>query len=96
MVEATFPWDDVGSWEAASTHWAPLENGNRVLGDEVIFMDCEGCRVHVEKRIVAMIGVKDVIVVETNDALLVCGRERAQDVKLVVQELERTERNAYL
>lgn len=96
MVEATFTWDDVGSWEAASNHWATSKGGNHVLGDNVLFLECQGCRVHSEKRLVALIGMSDTIVVETEDALLVCKRECAQDVKAVVQELERTEREEYL
>jgi mannose-1-phosphate guanylyltransferase len=96
MVEATFAWDDVGSWEAASDHWSALQDGNRVLGDDVLFLDCEGCRVRSEKRVVALIGMKDTIVVETEDALLVCKRECAQDVKTLVQELERSRKEEYL
>jgi mannose-1-phosphate guanylyltransferase/mannose-6-phosphate isomerase len=96
MVEARFSWDDVGSWEAASNYWAAEHDGNRTMGSDVLLISCRGCRVRTEKRLVALIGMEDTIVVETEDAILVCKRDSAQDVKRVVQELERTERGTYL
>lgn len=76
-------WDDVGSWEAAARQRGAT--GNR----RAILLDAPGSLVFSEGRVVALVGVRDLIVVETPDALLVAARDRAEDVKRVVAELER-------
>ncbi len=87
VVESAFGWDDVGSWEAASEYW-PLHEDNRILGSPVALVDCHGCRVHAQGMLVAMVGLEDVVLVQTEDAILVCHRSRVQDVKALVERLE--------
>lgn len=96
MVRACFGWDDVGSWEAASQYWPLAEGDNRAAGAPVAFVDCRGCRVRTEGVLVAMVGLEDVVVVQTGDAVLVCHRSRAQEVKALVERLERQGDHAYL
>jgi len=80
-------WSDVGSW--ASLHEASEADarGNVVHGD-VISEDTEGSYLHAESRLVATVGLKDHVVVETKDAVLVAPRERVQDVKKLVARLK--------
>jgi len=79
-------WDDVGAWSFLET-LARDERGNYSHGD-VLFEDSDNTLVHSEGRLVAALGLKDVIVVETKDAVLVADRSRAQDVKRVVTRLK--------
>ena len=89
VVPANFDWSDIGSWKALSeldSGDAPDAAGNRVHGSAVV-IDSENCYIQGEQRLVAAVGVKDLLVVDTGDALLVAHRERAQDVKQVVEQL---------
>uniref|UniRef100_A0A831U106 mannose-1-phosphate guanylyltransferase n=1 Tax=Geobacter metallireducens TaxID=28232 RepID=A0A831U106_GEOME len=89
MIPASFGWSDVGSWSALPEVMEPDAAGNVVIGTpETVIADAGGCIVRGEK-LMALVGVRDLIVVDTPDALLVCARDRAQDVKQVVEELER-------
>lgn len=87
VVRAVFDWNDIGSWLAASTLIEPDGNGNRVSG-ETALVDVKDTFVLAGNRLVAAVGVKDLLIVETPDALLVAHRDRAQDVKQVVNHLE--------
>lgn len=79
-------WNDVGSWAALREVRQPDADGNVALGD-VWLEDVSGSYIHAEERLVAAIGVKDYVVVETADAVLVAPRDRAQEVKAIVQRL---------
>lgn len=96
VVESSFGWDDVGSWEAASHYWPISDADNRVLGADVAMVDCDGCRVRSDGMLVALVGMHDVVVVQTGDAVLVCPRNRAQDVKALVEKLEKETAGRYL
>jgi mannose-1-phosphate guanylyltransferase/mannose-6-phosphate isomerase len=87
VVTAEIGWSDVGSWTALWEIGAPDARGNVVSGD-VVLHDAENSYIRAEKRLVTAIGVRDLIIVETGDAILVAPRERAQDVKAVVARLE--------
>lgn len=95
VVRATFPWSDVGSWAAVADLWRDGEAANAVRGATVL-VDSAGCVVDAGSRLVALVGVRDLVVVDTPDALLVCPKARAQDVRLVVDELRRRRLRAYL
>ena len=86
VVPAQFSWSDIGSWDAVSGLVHPDEGGNRVVGDAV-FVDVENTFVRAEGRLVAAVGTRNLIIVDTPDALLVADRERTQDVKRVVEQL---------
>jgi mannose-1-phosphate guanylyltransferase/mannose-6-phosphate isomerase len=87
VVRAAFDWNDIGSWNAVSGLTAPDANGNRISGD-AITVDVHGCYIQSEGRMVAAVGVRDLIVVDTPDALLVTDKERVQDVKQIVSQLK--------
>jgi len=91
VIRAEFPWNDVGSWAAL----ADLPRDDRARAP-VVAVDASRYVVFSPERLVALVGVDDVIVVDAPDALLICRRDRAQDVRRVVEELERRRLDAYL
>ena len=91
LVPLDAGWDDVGSWNFLANLPATDAHANRVRGD-VLMQDSHGNLVHAQSRLVAMIGVEDHVVVETEDAILVAPRSRVQEVKGVVQQLRAAER----
>ncbi len=94
VVEATFKWDDVGSWAAIPRHHKGCENNNLFRGD-VVAIDSKNCHVESE-RLVALVGVSDLIVVETKDAVLVCKKNEAENVKKIVEKLREDNRGELL
>jgi mannose-1-phosphate guanylyltransferase len=96
MVHARFPWSDVGSWAAVEPLWRSPQNGHNATRGRVVPVDSRGCVVDSPDRLVALLGVDGLIVVDTPDAVLVCRKDRAQDVRLVVAELRRLGLERYL
>lgn len=86
MAKASFPWDDVGSWSALSAHCRQDARGNVILGRGEV-LDARDNIVVAEDGMVALLGVKDLVVVRSGAATLVCAKNRAQDVKKVVKML---------
>jgi len=86
VVEATFDWNDVGSWAAMPAVWGADAAGNTRRGDALL-IDCRNTIVHAEGRLVTVLGAEDLVVVDTSDVLLVCPRSRAQEVRRVVAAL---------
>jgi len=87
VVAADLGWSDIGSWRALWEIGAKDEAGNVAVGD-VVVEDSAGCYVRSEGRLAAVVGLKDVVVVATDDAVLAVHRDRAQDVKSVVDRLK--------
>lgn len=85
-------WSDVGSWAALWEIGSNNEDGDVVVGD-VIRKDTKNSYFHSESRLLAAVGVEDLVVVETADAVLVCRKDRVQDVKDIVNELRRENRD---
>jgi len=81
-------WSDVGSWSALHEAIPADEAGNVSIGD-VLVSDSHGCYLHSTSRLVATVGLKDHVVIETKDAVMVAPRERVQDVKNLVNELKK-------
>lgn len=94
VVPAHFDWSDIGSWNAVSDLTPPDEAGNQVVG-EAVLVDTANTYIQSDGRIVATVGVNNLIVVETPDAVLVADRNRTQDVKQVVQQLKHMCHEAY-
>ena len=86
VVPGTFDWNDVGDWRAVYDLSEKDEHGNVIEG-EVIMQDSSRCYVQTEDRLVVLVGIHDKVVVDTGDAVLVCDRESAQQVKQVVEYL---------
>jgi mannose-1-phosphate guanylyltransferase len=86
MACGTFAWDDVGAWPALESHFGQDSDGNTRIG-EVETLDAEGNIVYSKDRLTALIGVKDLVVVQADGVTLVCPKERAQDIKQMVTAL---------
>jgi mannose-1-phosphate guanylyltransferase / mannose-6-phosphate isomerase len=92
VVPLAAGWSDVGSWAALHEASQADARGNVAHGD-VIIEDSDGCYLHSESRLVAAVGLKDHVVVETKDAVMVAPKSRVQDVKKLVLQLK--ERGRY-
>ena len=86
ILKGDFYWNDVGSWESIRELYAADGNGNVSVGDHVI-VEGSGNTVYSPEKLVGIIGLDDVIVVDGGDAILVCNRRRAQDVRKIVEQL---------
>jgi len=95
VIPAEIGWSDIGSW-AAVYELLAKKNGENVLAGEGHALDAEGNFLWAPSKFVAAIGVRDLVVVETPDALLICPRDRAQDVARMVKYLEEKERSDLL
>ena len=88
-------WNDIGSWSALAEVSEPDELANIVSGD-VLIEDSQNCYVRSEHRLVAVLGLEDQVIVETADAVLVASRDKAQEVKRIVERLKLDERSERL
>ncbi len=85
-------WNDIGSWSALWDLDRKDDAGNAFKGD-VMLEDTRDCLVHGESRLVATVGVHDLVIIETKDAVMVADRNQTQDVKKIVERLEREGRS---
>ena len=91
MVPLDAGWNDLGAWDAVWNVLPKDENGNAHVGD-VLSTHSSNTLVHASSRLVTLVGVSDLIVVETPDAVLVVDKARSQDVKHIVNQLQNTKR----
>lgn len=87
VVPCSIGWSDIGSWSAVGDLAPPDERGNRLEADTVLH-DVSSCYIRSEGRMIGAVGVKDLVIVDTRDALLVASRDRAQDVKQLYAQLK--------
>lgn len=95
VVPVTFQWSDVGSWGSLDEVAEKDRAGNVVTG-RVIDLESEDSIVYADRRVVATIGLQDMVVVDTPDATLVCPKSRAQDVKKIVDILKQQQAPEHL
>jgi mannose-1-phosphate guanylyltransferase len=95
VVPADIGWSDVGSWRALGDLLPADAQGNVVVG-ELRGIETSGCFIHSPGKLVATIGLTDLVVVETDDVLLICPKERDQDVRKLVELLEREGRQGLI
>jgi mannose-1-phosphate guanylyltransferase len=97
MLKGNFGWSDVGSWDTLWEISDKDNNGNALIGGgQIISEGAAGSLIYSPQKMVALVGVKDLIIVETKDALLVCPRGQSQQVKKVVDNLEQKKLKKYL
>jgi mannose-1-phosphate guanylyltransferase/mannose-6-phosphate isomerase len=94
MAPLNTGWSDLGAWDAVWSVLPKDPHGNAHVGD-VLATDCSNSLVHSTSRLVALVGVKDLVVVETPDAVLVVDRSRSQDVKHIVNALQQQKRDEH-
>lgn len=87
-------WSDLGAWDAVWNVLPKDQHGNAHLSD-VLATDCRNTLVHATSRLVALVGVQNLVVVETPDAVLVADRSRSQDVKHIVNALQQQKREEH-
>ena len=95
VVSADMGWSDIGSWVAVQNLTPPDENNNRAVGN-AIFIDSAHTYVHSESRLVATLGVNNLLIIDTPDALLVAHADKAQDVKKAVSQIKAQNHEASL
>ena len=95
IVAEDFGWSDVGSWDVWASFLAEDARGNIAVGDTLL-IDSANNIVKSKGRCIALVGMENTVVVETEDAILVCPRDRVQDVKKVVEELKDQGRESLL
>ncbi len=95
VIPADIGWNDVGTWKAIDDLMDKDPSGNIIEGN-VINIDSNNSIIYGGKRLIASVGIKDTIVVDTEDATLVCAKDRAQDVRRVVEELKNRNSEEYL
>jgi mannose-1-phosphate guanylyltransferase len=90
-------WSDVGSWDSLFDVLLPDERGNVVVNSEHMSLEtCDTLVYSTEKKLVVTIGVDDLIVIDSGDALLICRRDKAQQVRQVIENLRKSQRAEYL
>ncbi len=88
MACGTFVWDDVGSWPALESHFPKDEGGNTLIGD-CQTLDSSGNIIYSKGRLTAVIGAENLVVVQAEGVTLVCTKEKAQNIKQMVSELQK-------
>ena len=91
VVPISFPWSDVGSWKALDEFLRNDESENIIRGNSVS-IDSSKCLVFGTDKLIALVGVEDLVVVESEDSILVLKKERSQDVKKVVDEINKSQK----
>lgn len=95
LVEGNFVWNDLGSWESVYLTSDKDENGNAGSGEFVI-VDSKNSYIYSETAMIALVGLDDVIVVQDGNTILVCKRDKAEEIKKVVDRLKSENKNQYL
>lgn len=95
VVPADFGWSDIGSWVAVKELTQADNSGNRIESGSAIFVDSQNTYVRSEDRLVATVGVNNLMIIDTPDALLVADPAKAQEVKRVVVQLKKQGNEAY-
>lgn len=93
VVDSRFDWNDIGSWNAMANLSDSDESGNRIEG-KAITVDSQNCYIRAGDRLVAVVGVRDLMVVDTTDAVLIAHKDKSQGVKDVVQFLKAKDHEA--
>jgi mannose-1-phosphate guanylyltransferase/mannose-6-phosphate isomerase len=88
-------WSDVGSWDSLAEVIESDKDGNIGIGD-VVTLESKNSFVHSEDKLVTVLGVDDIVVINTKDAVLVTSKERSQDVKLLVNHLNKAKRTEHI
>ncbi|MGB9595505.1 MAG: mannose-1-phosphate guanylyltransferase [Candidatus Poribacteria bacterium] len=86
VIPTDIDWNDMGTWTEVSETWEKDQNSNCHIVGKCISIDSKGCIIYSPQKNVALIGVKDVIIIDTPEGLLVCDKNRSDDVRLVKQE----------
>ncbi|WP_068779033.1 mannose-1-phosphate guanylyltransferase [Paenibacillus sp. GM2] len=95
VIPCIFGWDDVGSWTALERINDLDENGNVIKGN-ILNLDTKRCIIESNGKLIATLGIEDLIIVDTEDVTLICNKDKAQEVKLLLKELRMQKLEQYL
>jgi mannose-1-phosphate guanylyltransferase len=97
VIPSSFGWSDLGTWNSAYENYDKDYQGNAIAGDNVLLVDATDCMVHAaNNKLLLLQGLHDFIVVDTDDVLLICKKEKEQDIKDYVAEVKRKKGEKYL
>lgn len=100
LIPGDFGWNDVGDWKIVYDLKTKDQLGNVILGDklheEPLVVDSQNNLIHTDGRLVAVVGINDMVVVDTPEILMIVPKSRSQDVKKLVDELKKSAKNKYL
>ncbi len=94
-LPGTFGWDDVGSWLAIERLIQTDEQGNAISGN-VVSVNAKNCIVNGQNKLIALVGVNDLVVVDTDDVVMICEKSSSQDVKQIIAKLKEKNMKKYL
>ncbi len=95
MVEGNFGWSDVGSWDELYRQYTPGTDGNVIIGEGTT-LDSKNCFVYSHDKMTALIGLENMLIVNTPNALLICPLDKAQNVKQIVEKIRAEGKEKYL
>ncbi|HBE9335071.1 mannose-1-phosphate guanylyltransferase [Clostridioides difficile] len=95
VVPGDFGWNDVGSWDSLGAIYPTDDEGNIKRGENIT-IDTKNSIIYSDDKLISTIGISDLIVVSTNDAVMVCRKDKAQDVKKIVEQLKEEDRQEYM
>ncbi|PKL86738.1 MAG: hypothetical protein CVV22_01205 [Ignavibacteriae bacterium HGW-Ignavibacteriae-1] len=99
VAKADFTWDDIGSWDSFSRLHGSDDDGNLNFGDSIVSVDSKDTMIinnTDDSRMVSALGLEDIIIITTDDAVLVCHKSKVQDVKKIVAELRNKKMDKWL
>jgi mannose-1-phosphate guanylyltransferase/mannose-6-phosphate isomerase len=87
VVQADFDWNDLGAWSGYGSLIAADLDGNQIHAQDSVLVDSQNCMIYSPERLTALLGLQNILIVDTPDALLIADRSRDQEVKTIVDEL---------
>lgn len=97
IIPSSFGWSDLGTWNSAYENMGKDESGNAIKGDNVMVIESRGNMVHADdQKMIVLQGLEDFVVVDTDDVLLICKKEKEQDIKEYMAEVKRNKGDRYL
>jgi mannose-1-phosphate guanylyltransferase len=97
IIPSSFGWSDLGTWNSAYENMEKDEAHNAISGNNTMLIDASGNMVHVDKdKLIVLQGISNYIVIDTGDVLLICSREKEQEIKEYVAEIKRSKGDRFL
>ncbi len=96
VLPADIGWSDIGGWAALDALISKKTKDNNVTWSKHISIDTKNCIIYSPKKLAATIGIENIIIVETDDAILVASKDRSQDVKMIIEKLKESGLEEYL
>jgi len=92
VIPVNYPWSDVGSWKTLD-EFLRKDGDDNIFHGEGVSVDSSGCLVFGDEKVIALVGVRDIVVVDSKDGVLILNKEKSQEVKRVVEELSKRDKD---